>query len=184
MLLARGASASATDLDGSTPLHNITGRVEDNRALQLLLDAGADINAVRKSDGATPLLTATRKHQLINLTFFRDANADFDRQDLEGKTALHYACGSQFMEGEHADIWLSLANPTIRDYAGRTAASYLAGGPYVGQGRADVIPKIVKLGLSLESQDCLGRTLLLQFLARDYLNGCELFVKNAAEPWC
>jgi hypothetical protein len=176
MFLAHGADATVTDLDGSTPLHNLSGRAQEKKALQLLIAAGANINATRKRDGETPLITATRRSQLMDPSMFLDLNADFDRQDLQGNTALHYACDSWMMETKDADIWLSLADPTIRNNAGRTAASNFMWG-HGGQGRTEALPKMVKMGLSVESRDCLGRTLLLQYLSVDNIYGMEHFVK-------
>jgi hypothetical protein len=176
MFLAHGADATSTDLNGSTLLHSLTGHPEEKDAVRLLINAGANINAARKSDGETPLITATRKHQLMDPTLFHDFNADFKIQDFEGNTALHHACSSWRMKDEHAVIWLSFADPTIRNNAGRTAASNFVWGNG-GQGRVDALPKMVQRGLSLESRDYLGRTLLLQYLGCDYIPGCEHFGK-------
>jgi ankyrin repeat protein len=176
IFLTHGADATATDMDGSTLLHGLTGHISEKNAVRLLVDAGVSINAVTKIDGETPLITATRRNQLMDPTLFHEFDADFDPKDLKGNTALHWACDSWCMEDKHADIWLSFADPTILNNARRPAASNFAWGNG-GQGRVDALPKMVKLGLSLESRDYLGRTLLLQFLGGDYIQGSEHFIK-------
>jgi ankyrin repeat protein len=177
MFLDHGADATATDLDGSTLLHALTLGFNETIAIRMLIAAGADINAVRERDGETPLITATRQYQVINPTTFHDFNADFNLQDLEGNTALHYACTSWAMENKQVDRWLSFADPTIRNNAGRTAASNFMWGNG-GQGRVDALPKMINMGLDLESRDYLGRTLLLQFCSRDHNGGIEHFVRK------
>lgn len=176
-LLGHGANASATDLEGSTPLHQARGYPIDRSALRLLIDAGADINAARKSDGQTPLITATKSHQLMDPTLFHEFNADFDRQDLEGNTALHYACSSWCMKHVNAEKWLSLADPTILNNARRPALFNFAWGNS-GEGRVDAMSIMIKKGLSLECRDYLGRTPLLHFLSLENSHGCEYFVRE------
>jgi ankyrin repeat protein len=153
----------------------LTGNISEKNAVRLLVDAGVCINAVEKVNGETPLITAARRNQLMDPTLFQEFNADFERQDLKGNTALHWACDSRCMKDKHVDIWLSFADPTILNKAGRPAASNF---PWGNGGQVNALPKMVKLGLCLESRDYLGRTLLLQFLDHDYLQGYEHFVKT------
>ena len=74
-------------------------------------------------------------------------------------------------------MWLPFADPTIPNHAGRTAASYLRWGNG-GQARVDALPKMMEMGLDIESRDYLGRTLLLQFLAKGDSYGLYHFVKK------
>jgi ankyrin repeat protein len=177
MFLGHGADASATDLDGSTLLHALTLGFNETIAIRMLIAAGADINAMREKDGEILLITATRQHRVINPTTFHNFSADFSLQDLEGNTALHYACASWAMGNKQVDMWLSFADPTIRNNAGRTAASNFMWGNG-GQGRVDALPKVINMGLDLESSDYLGFTLLLQFCSRDQIGGIECFVRK------
>jgi ankyrin repeat protein len=166
ILLQHGADASVIDKTGATPLHLFDrgwGKAVNNEnVLKILVKAGADINAAT-IDGQTPLI-ASAKRQLMYPSSFDGLNVDFDRQDLEGNTALHYACNSACMEYEHAKEWLARCDPKIRNNAGRFAFTnfhWLNG----GQGRVDAIALMVEKGLSLESRDYLGRTPLLHFLS-------------------
>ncbi|KAE9363978.1 ankyrin [Stipitochalara longipes BDJ] len=177
MFLSHGADATVTDLDGSTLLHGLNANDLQTNALHKLIAAGADLNVARKSDGETPLITAARQYQLMDPTKFHDYKVEFNRQDHLGNTALHYACNSWIMESKHADLWLSFADPTIRNNMGRTAASNIMWGNG-GEGRVEALSKMVKMGLPLESRDYLGRTLLLQFLGSSAsIYGVEHFIR-------
>jgi len=82
------------------------------------------------------------------------------------------------MESKHVGIWLSLADPTIRNNLGRTPAANMMWGNG-GEGRVETLEKIVKMGLPLESRDYLGRTLLLQFLGSSKnMHGVEHFIRK------
>jgi ankyrin repeat protein len=179
LLLKHGADASITDADGGTPLH-LHFRADRNKklrnVLRILVDAGTNINAARKSDGKTPLIAAAER-QLMCPSVFDGFDVDFDCQDSEGNTALHYACSSWCMKSQNAEEWLARADPTIRNNAGRAAFTNFVWGNG-GQGRIDAIALMVKKGLSLESPDYLGRTPLLHFLSNNTLRGGEQFVRE------
>jgi ankyrin repeat protein len=144
--------------------------------LRILVDAGTNINAARKRDGKTPLIAAAER-RLMGPSIFDGFDVDFDRQDSEGNTALHYACSSWGMEYHNAEEWLTRADPTILNNAGRAALTNFAWGNG-GQGRIDAIALMVKKGLSLESRDYLGRTPLLHFLSKETSGGSERFVRE------
>jgi ankyrin repeat protein len=144
--------------------------------LQIFVNAGTNINAARKSDRKTPLIVAAER-QLMCPSIFDDFDVDFDHQDLEGNTALHYACSSWCLKYQNAEQWLTRADPTIRNNAGRAALTNFAWGNG-GQGRIDAITLMVKKGLSLESRDYLGRTPLLHFLSKNTSRGSERFVRE------
>lgn len=83
LLLKYGANASSTDIDGSMPLHHVSRHPGDANVVRLLVNAGADINAVRGSDGQTPLITTTKERQLMDPTMFHDFGADFNRKTFK-----------------------------------------------------------------------------------------------------
>jgi ankyrin repeat protein len=182
MFLNYRADATVTDLEGSTPLH-VLNRINHQvhhkaKSLRLLIAAGADINAVRTSDGETPLITATRQAHVMDPKMFHGLGADMNRQNHLGNTALHYACNFWVMDDKSTDIWLSLADPTLRNNLGRTAASNLKWGNNGGETRVEALRKMVEMGVPLESRDYLGRTLLLQFLgSSESIYGVEHFIK-------
>jgi hypothetical protein len=127
-----GADPCATDYEGNTPLHKILGPYADKKAVELLLEAGADINAAN-SDDSTPLI-ALAKAQNLDVSAFIQLRADPNRQDSGGNTALHHICKSWLLERPHVEKWLSFAdNPSIKN-KGETCLYNLRWGNG-GQGR-------------------------------------------------
>jgi len=177
MFLAHGADATVADLEGSTPLHLFRATEHQIKSLRILIAAGADINAARKTDGQTPLITASRQYQKTNPMLFQDYKAEINQQDHLGNTAFHYACESWMMESKDTDIWLSLVDPTICNNLGRPAAINMMWGSE-GEGRVEALRKMVGMGLPLKSRDYLGRTLLLQYLGNpENIYGVEHFIR-------
>ena len=94
----------------------------DKAMVQSFLDAGMDVNAVRKSDGWTPLMGAAffKKADTVKLLLTNGANPNL--QDNAGRTALMQAAnvGAE----DIVDLLLDNgANPNIQDKFGRTALS-------------------------------------------------------------
>jgi ankyrin repeat protein len=98
LLLDAGADAGRADQDGWTALHYAATRESNAGLVELLIQAGAGVNA-RTSRGETPLRLAgilfTEKicpawgETLIALLVQK--GADIDSSDLEGHTLLHQA---------------------------------------------------------------------------------------------
>lgn len=158
ILLKYGANPCATDYKGNTPLHKIPARSIDEKVVELLLEAGADINA-SNSDGSTPLI-ALAKAQTLDVSAFAQLGADPNWQDLDGNTALHHICKSWLLERSHVEKWLSFADPRIKNQKGETCLYNLRWGNG-GQGRVESIKLLVEKGVDLESRDVRGRTALL-----------------------
>jgi len=119
-LLAHGADVNAHEGEnGFTPLF----LCEDSEAADILLKAGADINA-RDRKGRTPLL------QLLDepgpgfsrdyAAFLLDSGANVNARDNQGDTALHRALN--YDDPELAKFLLTRgADPSIRNKQGKTA---------------------------------------------------------------
>ena len=103
LLLSSKADPRLADKDGVTALLSVaqfnmhfveTGRIPEQnlgRIVQELAAAGADPNARRKHDGATPLIEAARQGDLPVVRALLAAGADVNARDQHGKTALQEA---------------------------------------------------------------------------------------------
>ncbi len=92
LLLERGASVDARTAHGVTALILAAWYDSDNdRAAELLIAHGADVNARAEADGMTPLLRAARSSKLTLVRQLLDLGADPIATDAQGMTALHWS---------------------------------------------------------------------------------------------
>jgi len=89
LLLDAGSNIDSTDRDGSTPLHLACGRGNNARieVACLLLDRSANVN-VADNFGYTPLMLACTWAHLTLVSVLLACNADPDRKDNNGDTAI------------------------------------------------------------------------------------------------
>ena len=83
------ALISARDADGSTPLHCATWKGHE-RLVHVLLEHGADVNAVNNNDhwGTTPLHAAAHANQRAIAELLIAHGADIQATNLNGRTPL------------------------------------------------------------------------------------------------
>lgn len=166
-LLENGADASIVAMDGETPLHGLGYKPEEQDIVRLLGKAGSNINAARKTDGMTPLHLAGKNRSLMDPQVFAEVNGDFQKQDSEGNTPLHYIVASWSLRGQTAEKWLSLGFSETRNHAGRTPLTEFLWHAVFNENEANSILRIfLEHGADLESRDFDGRTALLTSLSR------------------
>lgn len=90
LLLIRGASVTACDEFGWTPLHRALVTRGGERAAQLLIDHDASVNA-RCSYRKTPLHYAIEKGDDSMVCFLVNSGADIEARDIAEQTPLHTA---------------------------------------------------------------------------------------------
>ncbi len=103
LLLASGADMQLANINGVTPLIAMTnkggsrGRGKDESkmlaGLEVLLQAGADINEKGGANGETPLHTTARLNMLGTVQFIVDHGGDLYAKDKNGLIPLDYATG-------------------------------------------------------------------------------------------
>ena len=86
ILLAANANPDIHDMNGKTPLH----MAKSKEMMELLIDAGADINAKDKS-GATPLFAAIQNNDSSLMTTLIQRGCDINAENILRKNALYYA---------------------------------------------------------------------------------------------
>ncbi|XP_070823407.1 B-cell lymphoma 3 protein homolog [Chaetodon trifascialis] len=78
--------------EGLSPLHLAVLRGHKDLA-RMLLDAGADINAMDIKSGQSPLMHAVESNNADMVHFLIESGCDVNIQSYSGNTALHGACG-------------------------------------------------------------------------------------------
>ncbi len=110
ILLKHGADVNAVGENGLTPLH-IAARAGCTRAVEVLIDRGADLNARSRAipqygdpqpAGQTPLLLALRSGYLNVAQLLIDRGADVNATDETGETALLCGLRVTFREGNRS----------------------------------------------------------------------------------
>ena len=92
-LIAQGADPAAAHGDGMTGLH-WAARHGDVEIVELLLEAGSDVEARTRLGGHTPLHVASRSAREAVVRALLEAGADATAVTSTGATALHFAAGS------------------------------------------------------------------------------------------
>ena len=72
--------------------HAASGPDESTEALQLLIEAGADIGIPNDTDGRSPLQQAIVENLTDKVRLLLEAGADVHYEDHDGRNPLFYAC--------------------------------------------------------------------------------------------
>lgn len=122
LFLTAGFSPNLADSRG-IPALSIAVRSQMPEIVELLVKAGADINALSGDRGYSPLMDAVQKGDLAMATILMDNGANADLRSKDGQTALIIAVG----RGDIATVSLLLsrgASPDIADNLGMSASAY------------------------------------------------------------
>ncbi|MDA8745372.1 ankyrin repeat domain-containing protein [Rubripirellula amarantea] len=89
-LINHDAKVDARDNEGKTPLiHACSGPFAETA--EMLIDAGADVNAADSTEGFTPLMTAAALGEKEVVELLLEKNANVATTDDDGDTALSHA---------------------------------------------------------------------------------------------
>ncbi|STQ90788.1 ankyrin repeat domain-containing protein [Iodobacter fluviatilis] len=116
-LISRGVDVNAKDIWGNTPLH-YAARIKNSEIIELLLNAGSEINAINH-EGITPLRQTLlqKPHNLKATEIFLAYGADVNQHTKGGCTTKEYA--KIISHGNGAEIYAlfekySTANPSFK----------------------------------------------------------------------
>lgn len=122
LFIEAGFSASALDSKG-IPLLSHAVRSQFPEIVDMLLDAGADINVLSGDRGYSPLMDAVQKSDvaMVELLLRRGANTELISKD--GQTALILCAGRG--DVQMAKILIANgSNPSVSDHLGMSAIKY------------------------------------------------------------
>jgi len=88
-ILKGNPDIDVTNTEGYTPLHLAVQRPENEKAIELLLKKGADMN-IPDPTGRNALLVSVGSHQKAYIDLLVSNGVDINSQDNDGNTALHY----------------------------------------------------------------------------------------------
>lgn len=129
-VIEAGADVNYATENGFTPLMVVANQMSCNPgSVQLLVDAGANLDAQESTTGYTALLFNVTQPCPEVAEILIDNGADVNIANDEGITPLMYASGSQYSApGEEVETYQRIidagANLNAQDNEGRTAAVY------------------------------------------------------------
>jgi ankyrin repeat protein len=144
-LLKQGADVNGPQGDGSTALHWAADR-EDLEMMQMLVRAGANVNAKTRLGDITPLLMAAKSGNSAVVDLLVKAGADTKAVSTTGTTPLMLAAASG--NADAVRILLNAGVPVnAKDlYQGQTALMFAA-----ALNRADVIKVLLERGAEINA---------------------------------
>ncbi|XP_055768718.1 B-cell lymphoma 3 protein homolog isoform X2 [Salvelinus fontinalis] len=106
--------------EGLTPLH-LAVQGGHKELVRMLLDAGADINAVDIKSGHSPLIHAVENHNMDMVHFLIENDCNVNGQSYSGNTALHSACGRGQVDTARL-LLKNRADSSVKNYHNDTPA--------------------------------------------------------------
>jgi ankyrin repeat protein len=180
VLLEAGAEIEAKDAKGQRPIH-LAVNAANLEKLSLLLDHGADPDAITTSDGSTPLHLACFAAN-VPLSIIRRlvaANADLDIRDGNMLSPLHLACCEQGRR-EIVAFLLDETNLSIESRGGEVNATGLM--LAAGNNNDAVLKYLIQKGADLDAADDTQNTALHHACQNASLDALRILVAKGANP--
>ena len=152
--LARGADVTATEADGTTPLHWAV-HADDAPIVELVLAAGADATA-RNRYGVPPLALAAVNGNAPIARLLLEAGTDANATLAQGETVLMTAARTGALDVVELLLDRGASPNATETWRGQTALMWAA-----GEGHAQVIPALLSHGADMTARSTKGWTALL-----------------------
>ena len=188
--LSEGADIGARDENGLTPLHLLVesrfsvprvfrllrSKGADAEIVQLLLDAGADMEARDFKHAATPLHFALLMDSPHILQSLLDAGADIEARNDDGLTPMHIVAGTASVDNVHALVDAG-ADIEARTNIGLTPLMVAA-----TLDSAEIVLALVEIGADINAQEDNGITSLHLAAAFGSAETVKALVDAGADP--
>lgn len=179
--LANGADPSAYTEHGLSMLHHTVGQGRADIA-QLLICAGADVNARHKTMGHTPLRDAAAFGMLPLMNVLLAAGADPNAPDQYGFTPLHMAAELRQKEAVRR---LILAGANVHaessEAMGRRESILGAAMKHTESDPADIVQLLIAAGADVNRPDAIGMTPLHRAALHGHAESIKLLIAHGAQ---
>ncbi|WP_424245836.1 ankyrin repeat protein [Elusimicrobium posterum] len=184
-LLAEGKNLTKYNDCGHLPLQTAV-LFQNFNIVKLLVEAGADVNAVNKHDKETALITAAGLQTGNNAhitQYLISQGADVNARDDFNMTALHKAACNHY-EGKVKALLQNNADVNIKDNNGKTALHFaLSCG--IEEQTPNVIQMLIAKGANVNAKDNLAMTPLMYASINTHdnipLDALRTLIKNGAD---
>jgi ankyrin repeat protein len=174
ILLDKGLSIHATNVNGMTPLHFAAAYNDNPDAVALLLERGAgkDINT-RAIGGITPLYCAAMSNEAPDIISVLIANgADIHATADGGIQPIHIAAATNTEPGVISILLANGADVNAKDMTGMTPLHYAAD----NNESIQVVIALIQTGANLEEKDHEGKTPLYHLKKRKDWSRIKRFI--------
>ncbi len=173
LLLTYGANPNAKDIYGDTALHVATMLNAEVEVLQMLINAGADVNE-RNKKGSSPIAVAIETKNSQHTAFYARTGADIHSENLDSLTPLMRALKA---EQELFRACITPQNISTRDSYGNTvlhvAVKERAATPY--------IEYLLESGADINTQNKVGDSPLYIAVDKNFKDIGELLLAQNAD---
>ncbi|KPM35886.1 hypothetical protein AK830_g10674 [Neonectria ditissima] len=179
LLIQARADINKRDKKWVTPLHAVAERCHQsnssNHILWLLLENHANVNAQTKNHGLTPLHMAASGGNDSAVWLLLEKGADPSKLDVNSRTALHCAVGSDNLRVAQLLIWRASGLVNAFDHEKRTVLHYAA-----SQGNRSIVEMLLNSGADIDAQDGSGQTPLSLAVSQSHEDVAVCLIRSGA----
>jgi ankyrin repeat protein len=172
--LAGGADVTATETDGTTPLHWAV-HADDPALVELVLGAGADATA-RNRYGVPPIALAAVNGNAAITKLLLEAGADAGAALAQGETVLMTAARTGAPDVVELLLEGGADANAVETWRGQTALMWAA-----AEGHAQVIPTLLSHGADMTARSTKGWTALLFAVRQGHIGAVQTLLEAGGD---